>query len=154
VLCIKKNYVDGQENTILYRVCLLCQDRRRNQKELAKKIFVAHVQTNRLESGKTTNIGNPLLVLLTMVFRISTDYLLCLTPIRVPKSYDIPQLGLSEKVIRRLILKTIDPDVLNRPLEHDHFRGVKLSVLRRPDGAFPFPARQILFLKIHLIYCR
>ena len=31
------------------------------------------------------------------------------------------QLGLSEEVIRRLILKTIDPDVLNRLLEHDQF---------------------------------
>ncbi len=91
-------------------------------KELADKIFVAHSQISRLESGETTNIGSALLVSLAKVFHVSADYLLCLTPISVPKSYDISQLGLSEEVIRRLILKTIDPDVLNRLLEeHDQF---------------------------------
>ena len=44
-----------------------------------------------------------------------------MTPISVPKNYDISQLGLSEEVIRRLILKTIDPDILNRLLEHEQF---------------------------------
>ena len=102
-LHIKKNYDDEQENTTAYRVRLLRQDRGWSQKELADKICVAHSQNSRLESGETT------------------DYLLCLTPISVPKSYDISQLGLSEEVIRRLILKMIDPDVLNRLLEHDQF---------------------------------
>ena len=118
---MKKNYDDEQENTTAYRVRLLRQDRGWSQKELADKIFVAHSQISRLESGETTNIGSSLLVSLAKVFHVSTDYLLCLTPISVPKSYDISQLGLSEEVIRRLILKTIDPDVLNRLLEHDHF---------------------------------
>ena len=118
---MKKNYDDEQENTTAYRVRLLRQDRGWSQKELADKIFVAHSQISRLESGKTTNIGSALLVSLAKVFHVSTDYLLCLTPISVPKSYDISQLGLSEEVIRRLILKTIDPDVLNRLLEHDQF---------------------------------
>lgn len=121
VLLMKKNYDDEQENTTAYRVRLLRQDRGWSQKELADKIFVAHSQISRLESGETTNIGSSLLVSLAKVFHVSTDYLLCLTPISVPKSYDISQLGLSEEVIRRLILKTIDPDVLNRLLEHDQF---------------------------------
>ena len=120
-LHMKKNYDDEQENTTAYRVRLLRQDRGWSQKELADKIFVAHSQISRLESGETTNIGSALLVSLAKVFHVSTDYLLCLTPISVPKSYDISQLGLSEEVIRRLILKTIDPDVLNRLLEHDQF---------------------------------
>lgn len=118
---MKKNYDDELENTTAYRVRLLRQDRGWSQKELADKIFVAHSQISRLESGETTNIGSSLLVSLAKVFHVSTDYLLCLTPISVPKSYDISQLGLSEEVIRRLILKTIDSDVLNRFLEHDQF---------------------------------
>lgn len=97
------------------------QDRGWSQKELAEKIFVAHSQISRLESGETTNIGGSLLISLAKIFHVSTDYLLCLTPISVPKSYDISQLGLSEEVIRRLILKTIDPDILNRLLEHEQF---------------------------------
>lgn len=118
---MKKNYDDEQENTTAYRVRLLRQDREWSQKELAEKVFVTHSQISRLESGETTNISSFLLVSLAKVFHVSTDYLLCLTPISVPKSYDISQLGLSEEVIRRLILKTIDPDVLNRLLEHKDF---------------------------------
>lgn len=118
---MKKNYDDEQENTTAYRVRLLRQDRGWSQKELADKIFVAHSQISRLESGETTNIGSSLLVSLAKVFHVSTDYLLCLTPISVPKSYDISQLGLSEEVIRRLILKTVDPDIVNRLLEHKDF---------------------------------
>lgn len=118
---MKKNYDDEQENTTAYRVRLLRQDRKWSQKELADKVFVTHSQISRLESGETTNISSSLLVALAKVFHVSTDYLLCLTPISVPKSYDISQLGLSEEVIRRLILKTIDPDVLNRLLEHKDF---------------------------------
>lgn len=118
---MKKNYDNEEENTTSYRVRLLRQDREWSQKELADKVFVAHSQISRLESGETTNISSSLLVSLAKVFHVSTDYLLCLTPVSVPKSYDISQLGLSEEVIRRLILKTIDPDVLNQLLGHKDF---------------------------------
>lgn len=118
---MKKNYDNEQENTTAYRVRMLRQDRDWSQKELADKLFVAHSQISRLESGETTNISSSLLVSLSKVFHVSTDYLLCLTPVSVPKSYDISQLGLSEEVIRRLILKTIDPNILNRLLEHKDF---------------------------------
>lgn len=52
---------------------------------------------------------------------MSTDYLLGLTPISVPKSYDISQLGFSEESVKRLITKKIDVSVLNRLLEHKDF---------------------------------
>lgn len=118
---MKKNYDNEQGNTTAYRVRMLRQDRDWSQKELADKLFVAHSQISRLESGETTNISSSLLISLSKVFHVSTDYLLCLTPVSVPKSYDISQLGLSEEVIRRLILKTIDPNILNRLLEHKDF---------------------------------
>ena len=76
VLLMKKNYDDEQENTTAYRVRLLRQDRGWSQKELADKIFVAHSQISRLESGETTNIGSSLLVSLAKVFHVSADYLL------------------------------------------------------------------------------
>lgn len=126
---MKKNYDEEPENTTSYRVRSLRQDRGWSQKELSDKIFVAHSQISRLESGETTNIGSSLLVSLAKIFHVSTDYLLGLTPISVPKSYDISELGLSEEAIRRLILKTIDPDILNRLLEHDQFP--KLCVLMK-----------------------
>lgn len=53
--------------------------------------------------------------------RVPTDYLLGLTQITTPKSYDISQLSLSEKAVRRLMFGTIDQDILNRLMEHDLF---------------------------------
>ncbi len=118
---MKKNYDDENENTTACRVRNLRQDKGWSQKELAEKIFVVHSQISRLESGETTNIGSSLLVSLAEVFHVSTDYLLCLTPVSVPKSYDISQLGLSEEAVKLLITKKIDVSVLNRLLEHKDF---------------------------------
>ena len=118
---MKKNYDDEQEDTTACRVRNLRLDRDWSQKELADRIFVAHSQISRLESGETTNIGSSLLVALAKEFHVSTDYLLGLTPISVPKSYDISQLGLSEEAVKRLITKKIDVSVLNRLLEHKDF---------------------------------
>ena len=118
---MKTNYDDEQEDTTACRVRNLRLDREWSQKELADRIFVAHSQISRLESGETTNIGSSLLVALAKEFHVSTDYLLGLTPISVPKSYDISQLGLSEETVKRLITKKIDVSVLNRLLEHKDF---------------------------------
>lgn len=118
---LKKCYDDEKEESTAYRVRLLRQDRGWSQKELADKIFVTHSQISRLESGETTNVGSSLLVSLASVFQVSTDYLLCLTPISSQKSYDISQLGLSEEVIRRLLSRRINPDIVNRLLEHNQF---------------------------------
>jgi transcriptional regulator with XRE-family HTH domain len=118
---VKKHYDDEQENTTACRVRNLRLDKNLSQKQLADRLFVAHSQISRLESGETTNISSSLLVALAKEFHVSTDYLLCLTPISVPKSYDISQLGLSEEAVKRLITKKIDASVLNRLLEHKDF---------------------------------
>lgn len=126
---MKKYYDDEQENTTACRVRNLRLDKNLSQKQLADRLFVAHSQISRLESGETTNISSSLLVALAKELHVSTDYLLCLTPISVPKSYDISQLGLSEEAVKRLITKKIDASVLNRLLEHKDFP--KLCVLMK-----------------------
>ena len=126
---MKKNYDDEPENTTSYRVRLLRQDRGWSQKELAEKIFVAHSQISRLESGETTNIGSSLLISLAKIFHVSTDYLLGITQITSTKSYDISELGLSEESVTRLITRRIDVDILNRLLEHENFP--KLCIMIR-----------------------
>lgn len=118
---MRKEYDDRKNDTTASRVRVLREKNGLTQQELADKIGITNSQISRLESGKTKNISSFILVALAGLFHVSIDYLLCLTLIRVTKSYDISQLGLSEEVIRRLILKTIDPDVLNRLLEHDQF---------------------------------
>lgn len=109
------------EETIGYRVQMLRKDIGWSQKELATKIYVNNSQISRLESGETTNINIDMIISLAKLYHVSTDYLLGLTKISVPKSYDITELGLSEEAVKRLILRTIDVDVLNKLLEHKQF---------------------------------
>ncbi len=109
------------EHSTAYRVSELRKDRGWKQNELADMIHVTRSQISRLESGETKNIGSDLLVSLAEVFHVSTDYLLGITPITTPKSYEITQLGLSEESVKRLLFRTIDADILNRMMEHRNF---------------------------------
>lgn len=118
---MKKNYDGEDENTTSYRIRLHREDKGWKQKDLADRLHIAPSQISRWESGETSNISSSMLIALAQTLQVSTDYLLCLTPVSVPKSYDISQLGLSEEAVKRLITKKIDTSVLNRLLEHNDF---------------------------------
>lgn len=118
---MSKIYLYEDENNIAYRLRELRLDHGLSQKELADKINVTHSQISRIESGETKNPNVNIIVSVAKLFHVSTDYLLGLTKITVPKSYDISELGLSEEAVKRLLLEKIDVDVLNRLLEHEQF---------------------------------
>lgn len=118
---MSKIYLYEDENSIAYRLRELRLDHGLSQKELADKINVTHSQISRIESGETKNPNVNIIVSVAKLFHVSTDYLLGLTKITVPKSYDISELGLSEEAVKRLLLEKIDVDVLNRLLEHEQF---------------------------------
>lgn len=107
--------------TIGERIEELRKDKGWSQQQLAEKIYVSKSQISRIESGETKNVSSEMIIAFAKVFNVSTDYLLGLTMFRFPKNYDISQLGLSEEAVRKLLLKKIDADVLNRLLEHEHF---------------------------------
>lgn len=92
-----------------------------NQKELAQKIGLSASQVSRIESGETKSVSSDILVKLAKEFKVSTDYILGLTAISVPKSYDITELGLSEKVVKSLVTGAVDVEFLNRILGHRSF---------------------------------
>ena len=116
-----KDIRERNEDTAGYRISELRKDRDWNQKELAEKLYVSPSQISRIESGETESVNIGILISAAKLFHVSTDYLLGLTQITTPKSYDISELSLSEKSIRRLMFGTIDQDILNRLLEHDLF---------------------------------
>lgn len=116
-----KEIRESNEDTAGYRISELRKDRGWNQKELAEKLYVSPSQISRIESGETESVNIGILISAAELFHVSTDYLLGLTPIMAPKSYDISQLKLSQKAIMRMIFGNIDMDVLNRLLEHDRF---------------------------------
>ena len=103
------------------RVADLRSSRKWNQKELAQKIGLSASQVSRIESGETKSISSDILVKLAKEFHVSTDYILGLTVISVPKNYDISELGLSEKAVEGLVTGMIDVEILNRLLGHRSF---------------------------------
>lgn len=93
------------------------------QKELAEMIGVSASQLSRIENGETTNINAETIAKLARALNVSTDYILGLTTVSVPKSYDISELGLSESAVKNLlIIKSYGATpILNRLLGHKRF---------------------------------
>lgn len=93
------------------------------QKELAEMIGVSASQLSRIENGETTNINAETITKLAKALNVSTDYILGLTTISVPKSYDINELGLSESAVKNLLaIKSMGATpILNRLLGHKRF---------------------------------
>ena len=112
-----------------YIMCNLRKDHDLSQKQLADQLHVTHSQISRIESGETKNPNISIVIDAARFFHVSTDYLLGITQITSPKSYDISELRLSEEAITRLITRRIDVDILNRLLEHEHFP--KLCIMIR-----------------------
>ena len=97
--------------------------------QLAKELHTTSSQISRIESEVTEYPSIEIVIEAARYFHVSTDYLLGITQITSPKSYDISELGLSEEAVTRLITRRIDVDILNRLLEHEHFP--KLCIMIR-----------------------
>lgn len=106
------------------RIVDLRTSKKWNQKELAERIEIAASQLSRIENGETKTISSDILVKLAREFGVSTDYILGLTTVSVPKSYDISELGLSEDSVKGLVTKAVDVGVLNRLLAHKSFSNL------------------------------
>ena len=91
------------------------------KKELSQKTGIDASQITRIENGSLKTISSDYLIKLAKELKTSTDYILGLTPVSVPKSYDISELGLSNEAVKGLVTGTIDVGILNRLLEHKSF---------------------------------
>lgn len=88
------------------------------KKELSQKTRIDASLIARIENGNLKTISSDYLIKLAKELKTSTDYILSLTPVSVPKSYDISELGLSNEAVKRLVTGAIDIEILNRLLEH------------------------------------
>ena len=91
------------------------------KKELSQKPGIDASQITRIENGSLKTISSDYLIKLAKELKTSTDYILGLTPVSVPKSYDISELGLSNEAVKGLVTGTVDVEILNRLLEHKNF---------------------------------
>ena len=91
------------------------------KKELSQKTGIDASQITRIENGTLKTISSDYLIKLAKELKTSTDYILGLTTVSVPKSYDISELGLSNEAAKGLVTGAIDVEILNRLLEHKNF---------------------------------
>lgn len=93
------------------------------QKELAELVGISASQISRIETGESKNITADTISKLARALNVSADYILGLTTVSVPKSYDITELGLSEGAIKNLLMLKMaaGTSVVNRLLEHRSF---------------------------------
>lgn len=91
------------------------------KKELSRKTGIDASQITRIENGTLKTISSNYLIKLAKELKTSTDYILGLTTVGVPKSYDISELGLSNEAVKGLVTGAIDIEILNRLLEHKSF---------------------------------
>jgi len=107
--------------TIGQRIGDLRSGREWSQRKLSEMSGITPSQINRLEGGVTKHISHNILIKLSKAFGVSTDYILGLTTVSTPKSYEISELGLSEGAVKAMVIGKIDVSVLNRLLEHEKF---------------------------------
>lgn len=88
------------------------------KRELSQKTGIDASQITRIENGTLKTISSDYLIKLAKELKTSTDYILGLTSVSVPKSYDISELGLSNEAVKGLVAGTIDVGILNRLLGH------------------------------------
>ena len=91
------------------------------KKELSQKTGIDASQITRIENGSLKTISSDYLIKLAKELKTSTDYILGLTTVSVPKSYDISELSLSNEAVKGLVTGAIDIEILNRLLEHKNF---------------------------------
>lgn len=91
------------------------------KRELSQKTGIDASQITRIENGTLKTISSDYLIKLAKELKTSTDYILGLTSVSVPKSYDITELGLSNEAVKGLVAGTIDVGILNRLLGHKSF---------------------------------
>lgn len=91
------------------------------KKELSRKTGIDASQITRIENGSLKTISSDYLIKLAKELKTSTDYILGLTTVSVPKSYDVSELGLSNEAVKGLVTGAIDVEILNRLLEHKNF---------------------------------
>lgn len=91
------------------------------RQELAEVLGIDKSTYGRIESGTTKTISSDLLVQLSNLYNVSTDYILGLSDVPQKTYFDLAELGLSVEAAENLLTKDVDPRVINELLINDKF---------------------------------
>ena len=91
------------------------------RQELAEVLGIDKSTYGRIESGNTKTINSDLLVQLSELYNVSTDYILGLSDVPQKTYFDLKELGLSVEAAENLLSKDVDQRVVNELLLNDRF---------------------------------
>ena len=91
-----------------------------SQKEYADRLGISVAQLRRYERDPDQAIRSDLLIFMAKDFKVSTDYLLGLSPV-TKNNHDISHLHLSGAACEKLIRHQVDGAVLSRLIEQEDF---------------------------------
>lgn len=108
-------------DNIHQRLCDLRNGTGKSQKEVADDLQIPASVLSRIERGETKAVSHDLIIKFSKYYNVSTDYLLCISDIRIRKNVELEELGLTNKALLQLLQGNVNGDILSRLLEHRHF---------------------------------
>ena len=92
-------------------------------RELEKAGFPHFDRTtiSRVERGDTRRVSSDLLLALASFYDVSVDFLCGLTDNPEKKDYELRELGLTYEAAKKLLLREVEPDAINRLMECENF---------------------------------
>ena len=92
-----------------------------SRNKLADEIGIDRTTYGRIENGSTKTISSDILIKLSKLYGVPTDYILGISDTPEDTRYDIKELGLSVEAAKNLYSKKVDPRVVNELLINDRF---------------------------------
>lgn len=93
----------------------------KSQKEVADELNIQASVLSRIERGETKAVSHDLVIKFAEYYNVSTDYLLCISDIRIRRNVELKELGLTNKALLQLLQGNVNGDILSRLLEHRYF---------------------------------
>ena len=93
----------------------------KSQKEVADELNIQASVLSRIERGETKAVSHDLVIKFAEYYNVSTDYLLCISDIRIRRNVELEELGLTNKALLQLLQGNVNGDILSRLLKHRYF---------------------------------
>ena len=108
-------------DNIHQRLCDLRNGTEKTQKEVADELNIQASVLSRIERGETKAVSHDLVIKFAEYYNVSTDYLLCISDVRLRRNVELEQLGLTNKALLHLLQGKMDGNILSKMLEHPYF---------------------------------
>ncbi len=108
-------------DNIHQRLCDLRNGTGKSQKEVADELNIQASVLSRIERGETKAVSHDLVIKFAEYYNVSTDYLLCISDVRIRKNVELEELGLTNNALLQLLQGKMNGKILSKMLEHPYF---------------------------------